>query len=149
MPRAGVAYIVFPLPANTTNNPKEKIIRVGIASEIRPPGWIVNHFPRCRPDLDETYSGQNRGAELDPIRTHGPMGVPILLFSASFRPFGTPPCMESVSPHRGVHKSGLDGPFRGNSAAGRNLGDFGARRANPKLSGASRFGRPDSGVCAP
>ena len=42
--------------------------------------------------------------------------------SAPFHPFGTPFCVESVSPRRGVHFSGLDVRFRRKDASGRIFG---------------------------
>ena len=46
-----------------------------------------------------------------------------------FHPFWTPFCVESVSPRRGVHFSGLDAKFRRESAAGENFGPIGAQCA--------------------
>ena len=46
-----------------------------------------------------------------------------------FHSFWTPFCVESVSPRRGVHSSGLDAKFRRESAAGENFGPIGAQCA--------------------
>ena len=42
--------------------------------------------------------------------------------TSPFGPFGVPFCMESVSPRRGVHFSGLDARFRREDASGRIFG---------------------------
>ena len=48
---------------------------------------------------------------------------------APFHPFGTPFCVESISPRRGVHFSGLDVRFRRKDASRRNFGPLIRTRA--------------------